>query len=304
MQLSELAAACRSLGCEVEENAPMALCTSFRIGGPADLLVTAPDAAALGKVRVLCREKEIPLLHLGNGTNMLVSDKGIRGVVLRQEGRSAPIGLQDSLVICPAGVSLKRLCLTIRSRGLSGLEFAYGIPGTVGGAVNMNAGAYGGQISDAVEWAEAWFPDEEEIRRVPLSEMALGYRHSIFMDSRAQVTAAAFRLKHDSPTEIGMRMDDCMRRRREKQPLEYPSAGSFFKRPPGHFAGALIESSGLMGCTVGGAQVSEKHAGFIINKGGATCEDVRRLADTVIDVVFKEHGVTLEPEVCYVGESI
>ncbi len=302
MQLDKPADICLSIGCQIQKNAPMSEHTSFRIGGPADLLVTVPDAAKMGQVKSIFDKEEIPVLILGNGTNMLVSDKGIEGVVIKADAQRIQPELRDGLVFCQGGVPLKKLCRFARDNGMSGLEFAYGIPGTVGGAVYMNAGAFNGQMSDVLFWAEAYF-DDSGIVRVEQDKLNLGYRHSVFMEKRGVVTGAAFLLKPDIPEKIDLRMEEFMRRRRENQPLEYPSAGSFFKRPKGFFAGALIESSGLKGKTVGGAQVSEKHAGFIINTGGATCNDVQRLADALIKCVMRDHQVMLQPEVCFIGRE-
>jgi UDP-N-acetylmuramate dehydrogenase len=296
----EISEKCRLIGCDVRENAPMAEYTTFHIGGPAELLVTTDDPVRAQKVRKLCEAEDIPLLVMGNGSNLLVCDEGVKGVVLRLDGGFALPEIRDGLVVCKAGIPLKTLCRFARDNGLSGLEFAYGIPGTVGGAVYMNAGAYDGQISGVLEWAEAMTPNGE-ICRFESDGLRMVYRHSVFMEIGGLVISAAFRLRPDDPEEIGRRMDEFMRSRREKQPLEYPSAGSFFRRPEGHFAGALIEKSGLKGCRVGEAQVSEKHAGFIINLGGATCSDVRRLAEMVRERVYKDHGVLLQPEVCYIG---
>lgn len=301
MQIQELAKKCRAAGCETEEKAPMEQYTSFRIGGPADLLITAYDANQIQKAYGLCREGNIPMMILGNGTNLLVSDRGIRGAVLRLDGSRCKPESKDGQLHCFAGITLKKLCLFARDSGLAGLEFAYGIPGTVGGAVYMNAGAYGGQTADVLFSAEALFPDGSR-RVLPAADMKMGYRHSVFMESDAVVTAVTFCLASGEPSEIGVRMDEILKRRRDKQPLEYPSAGSFFKRPEGHYAGALIEKSGLKGFTVGGAQVSEKHAGFVINRGGATFADVCRLSDSIRERVMKDSGVMLEPEVRFVGE--
>lgn len=301
MQIHDLAEACRAAGCDAEENVRMELYTSFRIGGPADLLVTAHNSKQARQVYSLCRENEIPILILGNGTNMLVGDAGIRGAVLKLDNISKNPEVRDGLLYCPAGVPLKRLCLFARDNGLSGLEFAYGIPGTVGGAVYMNAGAYNGQIADVLSFVKVLYP-EGRLSKVPVSRLKMEYRHTSFMEKNAVVFAAGFNLAPGDPSEIGARMEEFLRRRREKQPLEYPSAGSFFKRPEGYYAGKLIEDSGLKGFAVGGAQVSEKHAGFIINRGGATCADVRRLSDIIIDKVKREYGVTLEPEVRFIGE--
>jgi len=302
VSLERLANLSRSIGCDVKENANMSELTSFRIGGPADLLITADNPEQVLQVRRFCAELGVPLLFIGNGTNLLVSDKGIRGAVLRLDGKNAKPEIRDGLVLCHAGVPLKTLCRFARDNGLSGLEFGYGIPGTVGGAVYMNAGAYGGQVSDVIVWADAVFPDGE-IKRLSRDEMQLGYRKSAFMESKAIVVAAAFKLNPDDPKAIGGRMEEFMRLRREKQPLEYPSAGSFFKRPEGHFAGALIDNCGLRGFSVGGAQVSSKHCGFIINAGNATCSDVLSLAEKVADIVYSKFGVKLEREVCFVGEE-
>ncbi|MDD3693404.1 MAG: UDP-N-acetylmuramate dehydrogenase [Oscillospiraceae bacterium] len=302
MRYDNLASSFLRLGCKVEMNAPMSRITSFRIGGPADLLVTASNYNDVISVKQICESQSIPLTYMGNGSNMLVSDKGVDGIVLRMDSKTGEPAIENDLVVCSAGVSLKKLCTFSKDAGLSGLEFAYGIPGSVGGAVYMNAGAYGGQFSDVVQWVDALFPDGQ-IRRVDTQGLKFGYRHSVFMENGAIVMAAAFRLTCDSPSSIAERMDEFMRRRRDKQPLEYPSAGSFFKRPEGFYAGALIEGSGLKGFSVGAAQVSDKHAGFIINRGGATCDEVIRLAEIVTKRVLLDSGITLEPEVRFVGRN-
>lgn len=299
VRYDRLAGELRELGLEIQYNVPMESLTSFRIGGPADLLVTAAGPRDISAVQSVCRKHDVPLTFMGNGTNMLVSDKGVDGVVLRLTRDGSPV-VEDGLVICPAGLSLKKLCMFSRDLGLSGLEFAYGIPGSVGGAVYMNAGAYCGQISDVLSWAEACFADGQ-IRRIEAKGLRFGYRHSVFMENGAFVTWAAFCLVPDSPSAINARMEDFLKRRIDKQPLEYPSAGSFFKRPEGNYAGALIEKSGLKGFCVGAAQVSQKHAGFIINLGGATFSDVCGLARIVTERVLRDSGVKLQPEVCYIG---
>ena len=288
------------LGCEVREQEPMARHTTFKIGGPADLFVVASTAVQVREIITRFGDGSVPLLKIGNGSNLLVSDHGYRGIVLMLAGREVDPIIEDGLVICPAGVSLQRLCRFAQKSGLSGLEFAYGIPGAVGGGVYMNAGAYGGQMSDVIEWAEAVAPDGAVVR-VSAADMKMAYRHSVFMERDMTITSAAFRLTPGDMPQITAAMDDVMLRRREKQPLEFPSAGSFFKRPPDNFAGALIENAGLKGYSVGGAQVSEKHAGFIINRHNATCEDVRRLADEVTETVLKNYSIMLESEVKYIG---
>ena len=303
MRLTALAEFARTLGCTAEEQVPMSAYTSLKIGGPADLYITAPHEAAIAVLLDRCQAEEVPVTLLGNGTNVLVGDRGLRGAVLRLDGRAVNPAVQPDgcTVRCGAGVSLKRLCLFARSKGLSGLEFAYGIPGTVGGAVFMNAGAYDGQMDQVLVAATGLRPNGRR-RTLPLSDMRLGYRHSVFMEDGDVVVEALVRLKPEDPAVISARMEDYLRRRREKQPLEYPSAGSFFKRPPGQYAGALIEKCGLKGFTVGGAQVSEKHAGFVINRGGATAADVVRLSAQVRERVLRECGVELEPEVRFIGE--
>lgn len=198
-------------------------------------------------------------------------------------------------------MSLKRLCQYARDKALTGLEFAFGIPGAVGGAVYMNAGAYGGQM-DQVLVSATGLSRTGKRHTFAADRLNLGYRHSVFMDEGDMVVSATLRLTPGDPAEIAARMEELLRRRRDKQPLEYPSAGSFFKRPPGHFAGALIEGCGLKGFAVGGAQVSEKHAGFVVNRGGATAQDVLRLCEAVQERVFREQGVQLEPEVRFIGE--
>lgn len=307
MQLTHLADYARRLGCITEEQAPMAPYTSFKIGGPADLMVETADGRAAAAVLAKCREENFPVLFIGNGSNLLVSDTGVRGVVLHLLGRGQqPVFLDEAeglvRVSCPAGISLQRFCLFLRDNGLSGLEFAYGIPATVGGAVYMNAGAYGGEVGQALLWAETLSPDGR-FERLTAGELAPSYRHSALMENGHIVLSAVFGLRRGNKEEIGAQMADFMERRKTKQPLEFPSAGSFFKRPAGYYAGALIEQSGLKGFTVGGAQVSEKHAGFVINRGGATCADIWKLKSHVQQKVFEEHGVWLEPEVRFIGEE-
>ncbi len=302
MRYDNLASSINKLGCKVEADFPMSHITSFRIGGPADMLVTARDFKDIISVMQICERNGVPLTYMGNGSNMLVSDKGVDSVVLRLDSKYGEPVIENGLIVCSAGVPLKKLCIFAKDAELSGLEFAYGIPGSVGGAVYMNAGAYGGQFSDIVKWVDALFLDGQ-IHRINSHELKFGYRHSVFMENGALVMAAAFHLTSDSPVNIAERMEDFMSRRREKQPLEYPSAGSFFKRPKGFYAGALIEGSGLKGFSVGGAQVSDKHAGFIINRGGATCDDVIRLAKIVTKRVLHDNGVMLEPEVRFVGRK-
>ncbi len=288
-------------GCKIEQDVPLARLTSFRVGGPAAYVVSAP-AAAVAPLLKQWKEEQIPFLMMGNGSNLLASDKGYSGVVLRLLAEETPVLRGDNRVMCQAGMQLKALCLWARDHGLAGLEPLYGIPGTVGGAVFMNAGAYGGEVADVL--TEVSVVDRDgEIRTLSAEEAALGYRHSRFMDTGEVVLQVILQLKPDRKEDIGARMDDFQQRRRDKQPLEYPSAGSFFKRPVGHFAGALIDQCGLRGFAVGDAQVSEKHAGFVINRGKATCKDILTLSDEVQRRVFEKFGVQLEREVRFIGEA-
>ena len=297
MNKTAIAEQLKTLGCRVTVDEPMANRTSFRIGGAADVFAVAA-ANTVGAVRVFCAEHGIPLMVVGNGSNLLVSDGGIDGVVLQIA--DSPATVNGTTVPASAGMNLSKLCLEVCKHGLSGLEFAYGIPGTVGGGVYMNAGAYGGELSNVIR--RVGVVDENGNERVlAATELQLGYRHSVLMERPWTVLWAELELTPDDPVAIRARMDDFLNRRREKQPLEYPSGGSFFKRPTGYFAGALIEQCGLQGFTVGGAQVSEKHAGFVINRGGATCADVMELCRQVQKTVWDAHGVQLEREVQLVG---
>lgn len=292
--------AVEELGCAVTRALPLSGCTTFRIGGAAALAVTARETAALPALLRRLREEDVPWMTLGNGSNLLVSDRGFDGAVLRLA--AGEVTRAGDTLTCPAGTPLWALCRAARDAGLSGLEFACGIPGTVGGALFMNAGAYGGQMADVV--TEAVAASAAGQYPVTAVDMALDYRHSAFMARRDTVIAAVtVRLVPGDRETIAARMERLLAARREKQPLEYPSAGSYFKRPPGQFAGALIEGCGLKGCRVGDAQVSEKHAGFLINRGRATCADVLALERRVRETVERACGVRLEREVQLVGEE-
>ncbi len=294
-----LAVRARELGCQTVEGASMSAYTTFKIGGPVPLLVTAPGKALPDLYRA-CQNEGWPVLLLGNGSNLLVSDDGLDMVVIRLDTGEPVVLREETEIVCPAGLPLKQLCRFARDRGLSGLEFAFGIPGTVGGGVYMNAGAYGGELRDVVTAVTVLTP-AGEVKELSAEDMAFSYRHSALMEQGGAVLSATFSLMPDDPAAITARMEEFLRRRREKQPLEYPSAGSFFKRPPGHYAGTLIEQCGLKGFRVGDAQVSEKHAGFVINRGQATCKDMRALAREVRRRVYEQAGVTLEPEVRLLG---
>ncbi|MBR3593763.1 MAG: UDP-N-acetylmuramate dehydrogenase [Clostridia bacterium] len=286
---------------EYTENCPMSSYTSFKIGGPADVLVSPKTEEELTLAVSLARESATPYMLLGKGSNLLVSDLGIEGAVIHlSEGLDKITLIEKETVCCGAGASLAALCNFCHSEGLSGLEFAYGIPGSVGGAVYMNAGAYCGEMKDVLVSVKYLTPDGE-IKMAVGDELDLSYRHSRFSGKRDVILSAEFKLKEDNAADIRARMDDYIGRRKDKQPLNFPSAGSVFKRPEGHFAGALVEQSGLKGYTVGGAQVSEKHAGFIINVGGATCSDVLALIEHIKSTVKANFGVELENEVIKTG---
>lgn len=280
-------------------NEPMKSHTSFKIGGPAELFISPADEDVLCGLIKKCRENGIPYFVLGKGSNILVSDSGIDGAVISMVYMNK-ISVCEDRLICEAGASLSEVCRTALENSLSGLEFAYGIPGSVGGALYMNAGAYGGEMSDIVEKAD--FTDENgDCHSVFSEDMKLGYRTSVFKTGKKTITCVTLKLTVGKKGEIESKMNDYIRRRREKQPLEYPSAGSTFKRPEGHFAGALIEKNGLKGFCVGGAAVSDKHAGFVINRGNAKAADVKRLMDEVRKTVLEADGVELEPEVILIG---
>ena len=280
---------------------PLAAHTSFRIGGPAEVMAFPSSLAELQALLRLSAQEGIRVRLLGAGTNILAPDGGVRGLVIVTSGALTGLSMPDAAHIeAMSGVTMARLACFARDNGLTGLEFAHGIPGSLGGAVCMNAGAYGGEMRQVVTEVTALYPDG--IRRLTGPEAAFAYRHSRFLADGAVVLGAVVRLTPDDPAAIRARMDDLMARRKASQPLEWPSAGSTFKRPEGYFAGTLIDQTGLKGLTVGGAQVSEKHAGFVINTGNATCADVQELIRRVQEAVYRAHGVRLEPEVRFVGE--
>lgn len=270
--------------------------TSFKIGGAAKFFCRPQNTAQLCAVLQECKKNNIRIYFLGNGSNILFADEGFEGVVIHIAQGFDEISVHDNIVTAGAGAPLSKVCLAAGGAGLTGLEFAYGIPGCVGGAVYMNAGAYGGEIKDCLHSVS--FLDENcMVRTFTAENLALGYRSSIFEAKPWCILSASFELSHDNQSEIRARMDDFARRRTEKQPLDKPSAGSTFKRPQGAFAGALIDQCGLRGYSVGGAAISEKHCGFIINQNNATCADVLQLADEVCAKVTKETGYTLEKEI-------
>ncbi|MDR2754031.1 MAG: UDP-N-acetylmuramate dehydrogenase [Oscillospiraceae bacterium] len=293
--LAELAA----LGVDYRQEVLMSANTSFKIGGPAALVLYPASLGALQGCVALCAAQGLKPFVLGNGSNLLVKDSGIDGVVISTEKLQTIERLQGGVVACGAGIKLNELCVFAQKNGLSGLEFAYGIPGSVGGAVFMNAGAYGGEMKEVLGPVTC-VTSTGACVLVPPKEQGLGYRHSAFMEMDGIVASACFLLAPGNSLEIKAKMNETMQKRRDKQPLEFASAGSVFKRPAGHFAGGLIEQCGLKGKGVGGAQVSEKHAGFIINTGGARAADVRALIALVQEVVQRQTGVLLEPEIRFV----
>lgn len=300
--ISQLREYCARIGCACLANEPMAAHTSFKIGGPADLLLKPKDVETAARVIVRARELSVPLLFIGKGSDLLVCDEGVRGAVLSFDEASARPRLRGGTVIdCPAGASVTALCRFALEQGLTGLEFAYGIPGSVGGAVYMNAGAYGGEIRDVVK-SVRFLDGQGKLCTLEADALDLSYRHSYFTDRPdCLITDVSFYLEHGDPKAIKARMDDLMERRRSKQPLEYPSAGSTFKRPQGAYASALIDGCGLKGRRVGGAMVSEKHAGFVINYDHASCADVLTLIGEIQAEVQEQTGFSLECEVKYIG---
>ena len=278
------------------KNVSMARHTSFHVGGPAKRMACPASGKELERLVELARLCGVSPFVMGNGTNLLVADEGLDTLVIKTSERMNGIRrLEDTVLEADAGVSLARLAVFAQQAGLTGLEFAHGIPGSLGGAVCMNAGAYGGDMGQVVVEVTALYPDG--IHTLTTAEAELSYRHSVFTDNGALVLSAKVSLAQGDPLQIRARMEELMARRKQSQPLEYPSAGSTFKRPAGHYAGTLIDQAGLKGLTVGGAQVSQKHAGFIINTGGATCRDVEELIRQVQAAVLEKSGVTLEPEV-------
>lgn len=298
----ELELFAKNLGAEVQTDAPMSKYTSFKAGGNASILITPDSLDTLKRTVSFCRENNVKMFVIGNGSNLLVTDKGFDGAIIKIGSSLSSIELVgDCTVKCEAGASMKALCMFALENSLSGLEFAYGIPGTLGGAVYMNAGAYGGEMKDVLESC-SHIDNKGAVGTLSKEELNLSYRRSVYTDNGFVITSAILKLKKGVKEDIKAAMDDKLMRRRAKQPLEYPSAGSTFKRPEGYFAGALIEESGLKGYSVGGAQVSEKHAGFVINKGGATASDIISLIKHIQNTVFEKYSVSLEPEVKIIGE--
>ena len=278
---------------------PLSSACSFRIGGAATYGVWPTSVDELAALVAVCRSSEVPFLVVGNASNLLFDDRGYHGVVIFTTAMNE-IKRDGNRLLVSCGVPLTRLALYAAKEGLGGLTFAYGIPGTVGGAVFMNAGAYNDEIQKVVACVHWYDYETDELGSYVGDENGFGYRESVYQKESKLILSAELVLTEADPVALRAEMDDFMSRRREKQPLEFPSGGSTFKRYPGHFTAQLIDLAGLKGKTVGGAQVSEKHAGFIINRGGATCADVRRLMQEIQDEIYQKNGIHIEPEIRYV----
>lgn len=297
MDIKDLYEYTQRINCPAILNEPMKNHTSFKIGGPADIFIRPDSIDKLKLVISFCVKNQIKYVVIGNGSNLLVKDEGYRGAIVNISSRLENIRLENKTeIVCTAGTTIARLCYFAMQNSLTGLEFAWGIPGNVGGSVYMNAGAYDGEIKDVIK--ESYYIDREGNEgMMTKDEMKLSYRHSIYAENGYCVIGARFQLMQGNKTEIKKKMDDFKQRRISKQPLEYPNAGSTFRRPPGNYVGALVDKSGLRGTSYGGAQVSEKHSGFIINKGNATYSDVINLINMVQKQVFEKTGYRLEPEI-------
>lgn len=293
---------CNCLGSDnVKQHEPMSRHTTFRIGGPADFYLCPHSTNEVQEIVEICKEEKLPYFVLGNGSNLLVSDKGYRGVVIQLWKNFSDITVKDCCIQAKAGALLSKVAAEALEAGLTGMEFASGIPGTIGGAAFMNAGAYGGEMKDIIKSVKV-LDTQGEVRVLPKEELKMGYRTSIVKEKGYTVLSVELELTRGNQEEIRNTMEDLKERRTSKQPLEMPSAGSTFKRPEGYFAGKLIMDSGLRGFSVGGAQVSEKHCGFVVNKGGATAMDVLNLIREVQRRVKEQFGVDLETEVRFLGE--
>lgn len=287
----------KSFGGKYAENEPMSRHTTFKIGGAARLMFFPKSTDEAANVIKFCRKENIRYIAVGNGSNLLVPDDGINACVICFGGDFSDIKLlENGVIYAQSGASLMKVCRFALENGLSGLEFAFGIPGSCGGAAFMNAGAYGGEMKDVLFKCEH-IDKNGDFGTLSGDELALSYRHSAYYDNECIVTGLYMRLQKGDKAEIKAKMEDFLQRRKDKQPLEYPSAGSTFKRPEGYFAGALIEECGLKGKRVGGAEISTKHAGFVINKGGATCNDVLNLCKECSETVYEKKGVKLEMEI-------
>ena len=286
---------------DIKTNVSMADYTTFNVGGPAEIFAM-PDERDLVAILIYCIENKIPYIVLGHGSNVLVSDKGIKGVVLVVGKAMSDVVVSGTMVMAKAGALLSSVARSAVGNSLTGFEFAAGIPGTIGGACVMNAGAYDGEMKNVLESVRVFDPRDCKVKEFSAKDLELSYRHSIIPEKEYVVLEATLNLEVGDVKEIQDKMNDFAKRRKDKQPLEYPSAGSTFKRPEGYFAGQLIQEARLRGMCVGDAQVSDKHCGFVINRGNAVAADIRDLIYEVIERVEEVHGVTLEPEVKMIGD--
>lgn len=289
-------------GLDILLDEPMSKHTSFRVGGPADIYVE-PSVDEVVPLLAFFKENHVPVTIIGNGSNLLVSDEGIEGAVVAFGKNASAISIKGNVIKAQAGAMLSSLAVRAKDASLTGLEFGAGIPATVGGAIYMNAGAYGGQIADCITWVRI-ITDDLQVKEVAASELELSYRHSALMETGGTILEAVFTLRTGDRNIISQTMAANKASRLEKQPLNFPSAGSTFKRPEGYFAGKLIDEAGLRGYRVGDAQVSEKHCGFVVNLSQASCQDILTLMADVDRIVFEKNGVHLEPEVRIIGRGI
>ena len=297
MEYNTIKALCNKYDCHFEENFPLANKTTMKIGGECDVFVEPNSEECLVELLSVCRENALPYFILGKGSNLLIKKFG--GVVIATGTALGAVIVDGNTITAGAGAALSAVCNTAPENSLSGMECLYGIPGSVGGALYMNAGAYGGEMKDIVKSARC-IDGSGNIVELSAEEMKLSYRHSVFSEKDFCILSVTLELERGDKNAIKAKMDELMQKRRDKQPLEFPSCGSTFKRPDGYFAAALIEECGLKGCTVGGAQVSEKHSGFVINRGGATFKDVMELVGHIKAVVREKKGVELECEMLIV----
>ncbi len=295
IDICELTSLCDELGCRITPNCSLSEYITFRFGGPCSALISINSAESAARLIRYLKDHEIRYEIIGRGSNIIACDEGFDGIILMFGSDFARIERHGDMLICQAGALLASACVHAQQESLSGMENLFGIPGTVGGAVCMNAGAYGSEMKDIVVSAD-YIDDECNIRTFTNEEMALSYRHSIFTDKHYVITSVTMKLVQGDPDEIRRAMNECMSKRSAKQPLDFPSAGSTFKRPQGSYASLLIEQCGLKGMTCGGAMVSEKHSGFIINKGFATCADVLELCGRIQQIVREKTGYELELE--------
>lgn len=290
---------CDSIACRYSKSALLSNYTTFRIGGKADVMIFPDTVEELSSAIKYINENGLRYMTIGKGSNLLFSDEGYKGIIINLVDLDKLEMLDETTIRCQSGASLARLCRFAFDNSLSGLEFAFGIPGSVGGAAFMNAGAYGGEMKNVIVFCEHITADGA-IEAFSGDELEYGYRHSVYSDKNFVISSVILKLEKGEQPDIKAQMDVLLSKRKEKQPLEFPSAGSTFKRPEGYFAGALIEQSGLKGFSVGGARVSEKHAGFVINFDNASCKDVLGVIEHCKKTVYENSGVILEPEVIYI----